>query len=159
MQYLNHIKQIWHKLLHKDKQTLQKVNQITIKALKLKVSKSSRCNVKVIQDQLLSDQIFGMFNQQNCKVIWSELFFIKELISTLYSCFENIKYLQNFVNCIKWLIKLSFRDTVFTVMKQSFFDMNQMSNQCLLQKADSTLMFMIISGNAEDQFDLDYWQI
>ena len=46
---------------------------------------------------------------------------------------------------------------MFTVMKQSFSDINQVLNQCLLQKADS--MFMITSENAEDCFDLSYQQI
>lgn len=103
-----------------------------IKALKLKVSKSSEHNAQVLQGQLLSDQIFNMFNQQDHEVIWSELFFIEGLISTLYSCFKNIKYLQGLTDCVKWLIKLFLKDTVFTVMKQSFFDVNQVLNQWLL---------------------------
>jgi len=157
LRYLDHIKQVWHKLLRGDKQALQKVDQVTVKALELKAPKSSGRDAQVLQGQLLSGQIFGVFSQQDREAIWSELSSIEGLIPTLYSCFEDIKYLQGPADCIKRLIKLSPRDTVYTAMEQSFSDVNQVSDQCLLQEADST--FTVTPGNAGDRFDLGYRQI
>jgi len=51
-------------LLQQDKNAMHKMNQVTVKALKLKASRLSTLNVKVLRDQVLEGKIFDAFSEQ-----------------------------------------------------------------------------------------------
>ncbi len=120
LHYLEHIKEVWHKLLRGDKTALQKVDQVTVKALELKAPRYSKRDAQVVQGQLLSGQIFSAFSQQEREAIWSELRSIDCLIPSLFTFFEDLKYLSACADCLKQLVKLSRRDTVFTALQGKF---------------------------------------
>ena len=157
LHYLDHIKEVWYKLLGRDMQAMQKVDQATVKALESKAPRFSRLDAQALQGQLLSGRIFSAFSQQDREAIWNELCSIEGLIPSLFTFFEDVKYLQACVNCVMRLIKLSARDTVFTTLEDSFRDMNQISDQCVIQEAYSA--FAAKPGMGGDRFDLGYRQI
>jgi len=111
---------------------MQKVDQATVKALESKTPRFSRLDAQAVLGQLLSGRIFSAFSQQDREAIWHELCAIEGLIPSLFTFFEDIKYLQATADCVKRLIKLSPRDTVFTALEDCFSDVNQTSDQCII---------------------------
>src|SRR5450432_3237309 len=104
---------------------MQKVDQTTVKALESRTPRFSRLDAQAIQGQLLSGRIFGAFSQQDREAIWRELCSIDGLIPSLFTFFEDIKYLQATADCVKQLIKLSPKDTVFTALDNCFSNASQ----------------------------------
>ena len=43
---------------------MQKINQVIVKALKLKTSRILTLNIKALQDQVLKENIFNAFSKQ-----------------------------------------------------------------------------------------------
>jgi len=157
LHYLDHIKNVWSKILGEDKQAMQKVDQATVKALESKAPRFSRLDAQAVQGPLLSGRIFSAFSQQDREAVWCRLCSIDGLIPSLFTFFEDIKYLQATADCVKQLIKLSPRDTVFTALDNCFSNASQTSDQCIIQEADST--FAVRPGTSGDYFDLYYRQI
>jgi hypothetical protein len=136
---------------------MQKVDQATVKALESKAPRFSRLDAQAVQGQLMSGRIFSAFSQQDREAIWCRLCSIDGLTPSLFTFFEDIKYLQATADCVKQLIKLSPRDSVFTALDNCFSNASQTSDQCIIQEADST--FAVKPGTAGDYFDLYYRQI
>ncbi|TVY13719.1 hypothetical protein LARI1_G009020, partial [Lachnellula arida] len=157
LHYLEHIKVVWHRLLRGDKTALQKVDQATVRALELKAPRYSKQDSQVLQGQLLSGQIFSAFGQQEREAIWNELRCIDYLIPSLFTFFEDLKYLNACADCLKRLVKLSRHDTVFTALQRKFPYESQTGDQCVLEVAEST--FVVRPGRAADRFDLGYRQL
>ncbi|TAQ83715.1 hypothetical protein B7494_g7958 [Chlorociboria aeruginascens] len=61
---------IFRLVLHKDKTALQRVDQVTIKALELRVPRYSRRDAQVLQGQVLSGQICSLFSREEREAIW-----------------------------------------------------------------------------------------
>jgi len=76
------------------------VEQVTASALELKVLRYSNRDAQALQGQLLSGQIFGAFSQQEREAIWGELRAIDCLIPSLFTFFEDIKYLSTCADCL-----------------------------------------------------------
>ncbi len=140
LHYLKHIRKVWHRLLCRDKAALQRVDQVTVRALELKALRYSKQDTQVLQGQLLSGQIFSTFSQEECKVIWGELHSINYLIPLLFTFFKDLKYLSTCADSLKWLVKLLYRDTVSTALQQKFSYANQTGNQYILKVAESTFV-------------------
>lgn len=120
LHYLEHIKKIWHKLLRGDKAALQEVDQATVRALELRAPRCSKRDAQFLQGQLLSGQIFSAFSQQEREAIWVNLRSIDGLIPSFFTFFEDLKYLSACADCLKQLVKLSCRDTLFTALQRKF---------------------------------------
>jgi Protein of unknown function (DUF3723) len=106
---------------------------------------------------LLSGQIFSAFGRQEHAEIWSELHSIKGLIPSLFTFFENLKYLSACADCLKRLVKLSRGDTVAIALQRKFLHTNETDDQCVLEIAEST--FVDKPGAAADPFNLGYRQL
>jgi hypothetical protein len=103
---------------------------------------------------VLRGQIFSAFSQQEREAIWDELRSIDGLIPSLYTFFEDLKYLSACADCLKRLVKLSRRDTVYTALRQKFPYANQTGDQYVLEVAENS--FVDKPGLAIDRFDLGY---
>ena len=96
------------------------MDQVTVRALELKAPRYSKQDAQVLQGQLLSSQIFSAFSQQEREAIWDELRSNDGLIPSLFTFFEDLKYLNACADCLKRLVKLSRRDTVSTALQRRF---------------------------------------
>jgi len=111
---------------------MQKVDQATVKALELKAPRLSTLNAKVLRGQVLGGEIFGAFSEQERVAIWGRLQAVDGLIPSLFTFFEDVKYLEACANCVKRLVSLSPRDTVSTALEKAFCDTNQRADRAVI---------------------------
>ncbi|KFY50504.1 hypothetical protein V495_00220 [Pseudogymnoascus sp. VKM F-4514 (FW-929)] len=154
--YLQHIKEFWHRLLRGNYSALRKLDEATVKALELKSPRYSRRDARVLQGLLMRGQIFTEFSQPEREVIWGDLRSVGGLIPSLFTFFEDLKYLIACAGCLKQLLRPSRPDTVYTAFKRSFTYSNQVGNQYTLEVAEST--FVVKPGQV-DRLDIGYRQL
>ncbi|KAF7856811.1 hypothetical protein EAF04_009574 [Stromatinia cepivora] len=143
LHYLEHIRQFWHSLFCGEKNALRRVNNVDVKSLELKAPRYSKQDAQVLQGQLLSGQIFSAFNQQEREAIWGELQSIEYLIPSLFTFFEDLKYLSACANSLKRLRK--------------FHLANESNDQYAVEIAQS--IFVDTSIPATYCFDIGYRQL
>ncbi len=103
-----------------------------MKALELKAPRLSTLDVKVLRGQVLGGKIFGAFSEQERVAIWGRLQVVDDLIPSLFTFFEDVKYLEACANCVKRLISLSLRDIVFIALEKAFCDTNQRADRVVI---------------------------
>jgi len=136
---------------------MQKVDQATVKALELKAPRLSTLDAKVLRGQVLGGEIFGAFSEQERVAIWGRLQAVDGLIPSLFTFFEDVKYLEACANCVKRLVSLSPRDTVSTALEKAFCDTNQRADRAVIQVTESS--FTSSPASLADRVDLGYRQL
>jgi hypothetical protein len=121
------MKDFWHKVLGGNRQAMQKADQATVKALELTAPGACRADARSLYGKLQSGQILGAFSHHEREAIWPVILSCSAdcLIPSFYGFFEDLNYLKGPVDCVMRLIKLLSRDTIFSALEQSFFDVNQ----------------------------------
>ncbi|CCD42643.1 hypothetical protein BofuT4_P074450.1 [Botrytis cinerea T4] len=157
LHYLEHIRQFWHRIFHGDKNALSRVNNFDVKSLELKAPGYSTHDAQILKGELLSGQIFSNFNQQEREAIWGELQSIDFLVPSLFTFFEDLKYLSACADSLKRLVKISRRDTVYSALQRKFCLANELSDQYAIEISQST--FVNRSIPAKDCFDVGYRQL
>ena len=136
---------------------MQKIDTATVKSLELRAPRSSTIDFETLQGQILNGHIFSAFNREDREAIWAEISAISGLIPSLYTMFEDIKYLHECADCMQQLISSTSRDTIFSALKESFKDANQVARECILQQSES--VFVVRPGAVSDRFELGYRQL
>ena len=100
---------------------MAKVDQHTVETLQLMAPGASHVDAKTVHGRVLSGQTFSDFSEQERAAIWKNLRSFDGLIPTLYTFFEDFKYLESCANCVKRLFVLSpKRPTVCSTMVHMF---------------------------------------
>jgi len=128
-----------------------------VKALELKAPRLSTLDAKVLRGQVLGGEIFGAFSEQERVAIWGRLQAVDGLIPSLFTFFEDVKYLEACANCVKRLVSLSPRDTVSTALEKAFCDANQRADRAVIQVTESS--FTCSPASLADRVDLGYRQL
>ena len=138
---------------------MQKVDRPTVMALELTAPGACSADARALYGQLRRGQIFGNFNEQDREVIWSEVLSVStdRLIPSFFSFFEDLNYLQGPANCVKRLIPLSGEDSLSRALQQMFSDVNQRTDQCVIQESESRFVFR--PGSLADRVDFGRRQI
>ncbi len=136
---------------------MQKVDQATVKALELKAPRLSTLDAKVLRGQVLGGEIFGAFSEQERVAIWGRLQAVDGLIPSLFTFFEDVKYLEACANCVKRLVSLSSRDIVSIALEKAFCDANQRADRTVIQVTESS--FTSSPASLADRVDLSYRQL
>ncbi len=155
--YLDHVRTFWTRLFQHDKRDMRKMNHITMKTLKLKASSTSTFDTMTLFRQLKKREIFDVFDMYHRMKIWTRLHAWNDLILTLWTFFEDFKYIEACANSVKSLITISFRKTLYTIMTRSFFETNQKRGKCIVQEAKSIFTFR--SSNSQDRVTLHYREV
>jgi hypothetical protein len=119
------------------------VDQATVKAVELMAPKSSKRDAQALHGQLLSGQIFSGFNLESREIIWGGLRTVNGLIPSLYTFFEDLKYLEACAGSMKHLIKPSPKQTMRSALNQIFFGKNQL----VIQEAHSTYSTQLVKSS------------
>jgi len=155
--YLDHIRRFWTGLVRHDKHDMQKVDYITVKALELKAPGTSTSNSMTLYRQLRKGEIFSAFNLDRRMEIWAKLQAWEGLIPTLWTFFEDFKYIKACAHWVKSLVKVASRGTLYTAMARSFSEMNQKRGKCIVQEAESAFTFR--SSTTQNRVALHYRQV
>ncbi|ELR06849.1 hypothetical protein VC83_03930 [Pseudogymnoascus destructans] len=110
------------------------VDQATVKVVELMAPKSSKRDAQLLHGQLVSGQIFSGFNLEGRETIWSNLRIISGLIPSLYTFFEDLKYLEACAGSMRHLVMPSPKHTMRSALNNIFFG----TNQLVIQEAHST---------------------
>ncbi|ETN44455.1 uncharacterized protein HMPREF1541_10636 [Cyphellophora europaea CBS 101466] len=154
--YLFHIKNIWDGLLRRDKAALQRVDEATVEALETRAPRCSRQDALLLEGQLLSGQIFTAFSRAEREEIWHALQSIDCVIPSLYTFFEDVKYLHDCANCLKRLIKLPRGSTISLALQRNFPYNYNADGQCVIETAESTF---VVRSQPTDALNLGYRQL
>lgn len=103
---------------------MAKVDQAIVEALQFIAPWASTLDAKILRDKILGEEIFCRFSQQEREGIWIRLQFFKGLVSSLFEFFENVKCLEAWVNCLKWLVCIGPRETLSTTMNKIYTNIN-----------------------------------
>ncbi|KAL9127435.1 MAG: hypothetical protein Q9217_003687 [Psora testacea] len=157
LRYLRYTKQFWSDLLQQDKTAMAKVDQATVEALQLTAPWASTLDAKILRGKILGGELFCRFSQQEREEIWIRLQSFKGLIPSLFELFENIKCLEAWADCLKWLVCLGPRETLFTAMEKIYTGINQSVDSALVQKNETT--FESVPGSSARRIDLGHRQL
>lgn len=94
--------------------------------------------------------------QQDRQSIWKNLQEVPGLIPSMYSFFEDFKYVNPLAKILKRLFGKT-KDTVYQAMGQIFSGCNQKDDEYIVQQSERS--FRSESGNLSDQFEFGYRQV
>ncbi|CAG7925989.1 unnamed protein product [Penicillium olsonii] len=101
--YLQHIWDFWSSLVASDRASLKKIDQSTVELLQLLAPGKSRTDGNTACGMILSGQAFAKFSDEERRIIWSRVQSYGGLIPSLFTFFEDFKYLEACAHCIKRL--------------------------------------------------------
>ncbi|KAI9767338.1 MAG: hypothetical protein M1840_005747 [Geoglossum simile] len=157
MRYLEHIRKVWSGLLQDDKAALRKVDQATVKALELRVPQASTLDAASLRSQILGGQVFSAFSDHKRQDIWERVQLVEGVIPSLFTFFKDILYLHECAACMRRLLSLTPRETVFSTLERRFTGVNQRDGFMIEQVAEDS--FISKPGCLADQVDLGVRQL
>jgi hypothetical protein len=154
------MKDFWYtRVLEENTQAMPKVDQVTVKALELTAPGACRADARVLYGLLMNGQIFSAFSQQEREAMWPIIcsWSTHRLIPSFFGFFQDVNYLEGPADCVKRLISVSHGATILSALEDSFSDVNQTANQCVIQESEST--FALRPGSLKDRFELGHLQL
>ncbi|KAL2410572.1 hypothetical protein ABEF91_000561 [Exophiala dermatitidis] len=158
--YLDFMKDFWYGSVGVERNTMQKVDENSVKALECTAPGACRADARDLHKKLKAGKIFGAFNDQDREKIWAEVCRRTKdrLVPSFFTFFEDLNWLKGPADCVKRLIPISPDDTIFYALEQYVFTgVNQRTGQCLIQKPDRT--FVSKPGTEGDQMNLGVLQL
>ncbi|KAI1829420.1 hypothetical protein DTO006G1_9636 [Penicillium roqueforti] len=101
--YLDHIWNFWSSLVASSRPLMKKIDQDTVQALHLLAPGKSRTDAKTARGLVLGGHAFGEFSDEERRSIWTHMKDFDGLIPSLYTLFEDFKYLESCAHCVKRL--------------------------------------------------------
>lgn len=80
---------------------MKKIDLDTVDALQLLAPGKSRTDAKTACGLILSGQAFAEFRDEERRIIWNRMKDFDGLIPSLYTFFEDFKYLESCAHCVK----------------------------------------------------------
>lgn len=141
--YLGYIWEFWSSLVSSDPSSMKKIEQDTVECLQLLAPGKCRSDAKTACGLVLSGQAFAEFNEDERRIIWSRMQNFDGLIPSLYTFFEDFKYLESCAHCIKRLFgpsSSSIRETMSSMFIPCLEEglLGSESADCIIQTAEST---------------------
>ncbi|RDH30832.1 hypothetical protein BDQ94DRAFT_180863 [Aspergillus welwitschiae] len=136
--YLEHIGYFWSSIVDSDPVSMKKIDLDTVDALQLLAPGRSRTDAKLACGLVLSGQAFAEFSEEERRIIWSRMKDFDGLIPSLYTFFEDFKYLESCAHCVKRLFGPS-TESVWETMRSMFIPSSNLEGgECVIQTSEST---------------------
>ncbi|KAL4889154.1 hypothetical protein BDV59DRAFT_205428 [Aspergillus ambiguus] len=152
--YLGHIRDFWSSLVTSDPSALKKIDTDTVDALQLMAPGKCRTDAKMARGLVLGGQVLAGFNDQERQIIWDNMQNFDGLIPSLYTFFEDFKYLESCSHCVKRLIGPS-TNSVWQSMSSIFIPSEE--GESVIQTSEST--FRSERGSDRERLDKGYLQM
>jgi hypothetical protein len=135
---------------------MKKLDRRTVRTVELTAPGACPRDEARLHCELTKGCIFGGFTEEERENIWRELLAVStdRLIPSLYTFFEDARYLRGPAECVKRLVEGSPGDQLSQMVKNSFTGVNQESNICIIQVTESQLEAR--PGDVEDQVEMGY---
>ncbi|KAF5857601.1 hypothetical protein ETB97_005530 [Aspergillus alliaceus] len=135
---------------------MKDIDQDTVEKPQLMAPNASKSDAKVSKGLVLSGQVFATFSEPERAAIWGRMKRFDGLIPSLYTFFEDFKYLESCAHCIKRLFGPPER-SIYTTMREMFIGSLDMKDDYLVQTSESA--FRRMRAGSLEQFDLGYRQV
>ncbi|CAG8218000.1 unnamed protein product [Penicillium salamii] len=156
LHYLGYIYDTFLFFVNGDKNSLKRIESDTINSIQLMAPAGSSKDSLALRGMTLSGQAFGLFDEQERKAIWSRLETFQGIIPSLYTFFEDFKYLEACSHCVKQIISapvVSIKNT----MKHSYGPNLTIENSFPIQESETSFFYRQLSP--DECFDIAYRQI
>ncbi|EEQ87179.1 uncharacterized protein BDCG_02299 [Blastomyces dermatitidis ER-3] len=153
---LSDIGEYWSSLVDYSPAAMTKISSDTVEELQLMAPHTSRIEAKAARGYVLSGQAFVGFSESERKTIWSRMEKFDGLIPSVYTFFENFKYLESCAHCVKRLFGPS-RESIWNTMKHMFITALNTEEDCLIQTSEST--FRQTRMMSAERLNLAYRQV
>ncbi|KAI9855635.1 MAG: hypothetical protein M1813_009681 [Trichoglossum hirsutum] len=157
LHYLDHILKVWSTILGKSLELMALTNQETVEALQLRAPGKSQEDLSILQKFLDNGELFPEISQEQRRTIGNNLCKVSVLIPSIYTFFEDVKYLKPCMNIIKRLVGAPFAGTVCRTVKRNFSGVNQEEGKYLYEFSESR--FNSERGGLADQKKWGYRQL
>lgn len=155
--YLGHIVDFWSSLVASDPDSIKRIDPDTVDALQLLAPGKSRIDTKIACGLVLGGQAFAEFSDEERRVIWNRLANFDGLVPSLYTFFEDFKYLESCAHCVKRLFGSS-TESVWKAMSSIFVPYSGSEvEERLIQTSEST--FRREAATDAERLDMGYLQI
>ncbi|KAL2802958.1 hypothetical protein BJX63DRAFT_425661 [Aspergillus granulosus] len=148
------LREFWSSLVQNKQESMLKIDAGTIERLQLRAPGVSEDDTKTVHGWISSGEAFPNFTESERIEIWSNLRERKTIIPSLYSFFQNMRYLAACANCMKRLVSFSkYHCTIKTAILSSF----QPPGSCLIQTSETS--FRELHASANECAELAYEQL
>ncbi|KAK9604418.1 hypothetical protein V6Z93_002386 [Aspergillus fumigatus] len=152
--YLDHISDFWSSLVAPSPSALKKIDADTVDSLQLLAPGKCRTDAKKARGLVLGGQVFAGFDDEERRLIWNRMQQFDGLIPSLYTFFEDFKYLESCSRCVKRLIGPS-TNSVWKSMSSMFIPSE--GREGLIQTSEST--FRSERASDAERLDKGYLQV
>lgn len=152
--YLDHIGDFWSSLVASGPSALKKIDADTVDALQLLAPGKCRSDAQKARGLVLGGQVFAGFDDEERRLIWNHMQEFDGLIPSLYTFFEDFKYLESCSRCVKRLIGPS-TNSVWKSMSSIFIPSE--GGEGVIQTSEST--FRSERASDAERLDKGYLQV
>ena len=136
---------------------MRKVDCLTVKALEVQAPGASSSDGASLFRALKEGNIFEAFSLEERMKIWAKLYTIDSFVPTLWAFFENFKYIKACAACVKSLVEIPPKMTLFRAMERSFLSTSQRNGYTMIQKSER--VFSSRSGQTQNRVGSHYRQV
>lgn len=155
---LTHLREYWSSLVRSNRAKLLKIDVHTIQTLQLLAPGVSTKDRATAKGLVLGGAVFSNFTQTERSSIWKKMKKKNDIIPSLYSFFQNMRYLESCADCMKRLVGFrQYRSTVKSAMRGIFKPAGPANGECLIQTSETG--FRQHSDPQADHADLGYRQL
>ncbi|KAK0628283.1 hypothetical protein B0T17DRAFT_614224 [Bombardia bombarda] len=155
--YLTHILDVWTQILGGIKRLMRLVDCHTVELLQLRAPGYSSHDFSIVAKHFQEGKLFpAIQNQSDRKRIWENLRTILHLIPSLYSLFEDVKYLKGPARIVRQLCPSS-RFSTREAMWRIFTGHSLPNNEYPIQVWETDYQSFL--GSTSDQFEFGYRQV
>ncbi|KAF2178253.1 hypothetical protein K469DRAFT_599807, partial [Zopfia rhizophila CBS 207.26] len=144
----------WTDIVGGKRELMQRVNPATVETLQLRAPGISSDDLFALEEPFRQEKLFpGIKDQIERQAIWTRLQKFPFLIPSLYTLFEDIKYLKAPAKIMRQLFPKTSK-TVYKAMTESFTGRNQKENTYLIQESETS--FRQENGQRIEQVEFGY---
>ncbi|PYH76418.1 hypothetical protein BO82DRAFT_426169 [Aspergillus uvarum CBS 121591] len=135
--YLDYIWKFWSSLVASDADAMKKIDSDTVDSLQLLAPGKTRSDAQTAAGLVLGGRAFAAVEEEERRAIWDRLKDTKRPVPSLYTFFEDFKYLESCAHCVKRLFGPS-TDSIWKTMSFMFDPSDHSDSQSLIQTSEST---------------------
>jgi hypothetical protein len=138
---------------------MRQVTRGTVKALEGKAPGACASDRRILSALARCGDIFENFTPPQREELWSRACGSskRRLIPSLFTFFEDRKFLNDAAGCIKKILDLGRRDTIAGSLEETFSDANQQKDRCIIQLSETS--FGSVEGDIDARLDFGIRQL
>lgn len=136
---------------------MKKVDRATAESMELAEPWASSLDARDLHGKVLSGSIFSAIGRTEREAIWTRLSTFKGLIPTLRTFFEDVKLLQVWNDCLRWVVCPGPKETISAALANTYQVEHHSQNSVVIQMNEVT--YRLMSADLCSQSDLAYRQL